>query len=186
MLATCDDSLKGKRDRALLLFAWASGGRRRSEVAAADMKFLKRLAPGAFSYELAFSKSNQSGIDRPDNHKPVGLSRIGVLCIGARGAASFKGESFPRTRVLARALAMELHDWILKTARQELLAAAGLTDADLELLRHEAAGHTSKSIGSTMNSEAKTINRHFQRVNAKLNAPDRPTATRIARHYGLV
>src|SRR5665647_2077318 len=26
ILATCDDSLRGKRDRALLLFAWASGG----------------------------------------------------------------------------------------------------------------------------------------------------------------
>ena len=71
MLATCDDSLKGKRDSALLIFAWASGGRRRSEVAAADMKFLKRLAPGEFSYELAFSKTNQSGVDRPENHKPV-------------------------------------------------------------------------------------------------------------------
>lgn len=78
LLATCDDSLKGKRDRALLLFAWASGGRRRSEVAAADMKFLKRLAPGKFSYELAVSKTNQSGVDRPENHKPV---------FGAAGAA---------------------------------------------------------------------------------------------------
>ena len=29
LLDTCDDSLRGKRDRALLLFAWASGGRRR-------------------------------------------------------------------------------------------------------------------------------------------------------------
>jgi integrase len=35
MLATCDDSLAGVRDRALLHFAWGSGGRRRSEVAAA-------------------------------------------------------------------------------------------------------------------------------------------------------
>jgi len=71
LLATCDDSLRGKRDRALLLFAWASGGRRRSEVAAADMKFLKKLGPGQFSYELAYSKTNQSGADRPENHKPV-------------------------------------------------------------------------------------------------------------------
>ncbi|RII99553.1 hypothetical protein DXK93_30090 [Achromobacter sp. K91] len=30
LLATCDDSLIGLRDRALLLFGWASGGRRRS------------------------------------------------------------------------------------------------------------------------------------------------------------
>ena len=51
LIATCDDSLRGKRDRALLLFAWASGGRRRSEVASADMKFLQRLASGKFHYE---------------------------------------------------------------------------------------------------------------------------------------
>lgn len=78
LLATCDESLKGKRDRALLLFAWASGGRRRSEVADADMKFLKRLAPGEFSYNLSYSKTNQVGIDRSENHKPV---------LGVAGAA---------------------------------------------------------------------------------------------------
>src|SRR5258708_6806480 len=38
LLQTCDDSLRGRRDRALLLFAWSSGGRRRSEVAGADMR----------------------------------------------------------------------------------------------------------------------------------------------------
>ena len=38
LLETCDDSLRGKRDRALLLFAWASGGRRRSEVASASLQ----------------------------------------------------------------------------------------------------------------------------------------------------
>lgn len=36
MLATCDETLEGLRDRALLCFGFASGGRRRSEVAAAD------------------------------------------------------------------------------------------------------------------------------------------------------
>jgi integrase len=71
LLDTCDGSLRGKRDRALLLFAWASGGRRRSEVASADMKFLQRLAPGKFHYELVHSKTNQSGLDRHENVKPV-------------------------------------------------------------------------------------------------------------------
>ena len=71
LLATCDGSLRGKRDRALLLFAWASGGRRRSEVASADVKFLRRLAPGKFQYELVHSKTNQSGLDRQENIKPV-------------------------------------------------------------------------------------------------------------------
>ncbi|PZQ96081.1 MAG: integrase [Cereibacter sphaeroides] len=34
LLATCDDSMRGIRDRAMLMLAFASGGRRRSEVAA--------------------------------------------------------------------------------------------------------------------------------------------------------
>ena len=38
LLDTCDDSLRGLRDRALLLFAWASGGRRRSEVVRATIE----------------------------------------------------------------------------------------------------------------------------------------------------
>lgn len=71
LLATCDDSLRGRRDRALLLFAWASGGRRRSEVARADLAQLRRLGPGEYVYTLAHSKTNQAGLDRPENHKPV-------------------------------------------------------------------------------------------------------------------
>ncbi len=70
ILATCDDSLRGKRDSALLLFAWASGGRRRSEVTSADMQFLKPI-PQGFVYNLAYSKTNQAGVDLPENNKPL-------------------------------------------------------------------------------------------------------------------
>jgi len=78
LLDTCDDSLRGKRDRALLLFAWSSGGRRRSEVAQAEMRHLRKVAPKEFIFTLVHSKTNQSGADTPDNHKPV---------LGAAGAA---------------------------------------------------------------------------------------------------
>ncbi|MBB1633166.1 integrase [Cupriavidus sp. UME77] len=78
LLETCDESLIGLRDRALLLFAWSSGGRRRSEVAGATLANLRRLAPGEFVYQLGWSKTNQAGADLPDNAKPV---------IGAAGAA---------------------------------------------------------------------------------------------------
>jgi len=70
ILATCNDTLQGKRDRALLLFAWSSGGRRRSEVSGADMKFLRKI-PQGFVYTLAYSKTNQSGMQRPENEKPL-------------------------------------------------------------------------------------------------------------------
>lgn len=73
MLATCDDSLEGVRDRALLLFAWASGGRRRSEVSAATMDQLRKMSDETYLFRLDRSKTNQtgnhSGTMRPD--KPL-------------------------------------------------------------------------------------------------------------------
>ena len=71
VLATCDDSLKGRRDRALLLFAWATGGRRRSEVAAATLENLQRVDGEAFVYTLTHSKTNQRGDLRPEDVKPL-------------------------------------------------------------------------------------------------------------------
>lgn len=71
-LATCDDSLEGIRDRALLCFGFASGGRRRSEIAAADLRDLRRIGPQAYIYRLEHSKTQQGGVmagSTPD--KPV-------------------------------------------------------------------------------------------------------------------
>ena len=61
LLATCKGDLRGVRDRALLTFAWASGGRRRSEVANARMENLERAGDGGYLYRLAHSKTDQSG-----------------------------------------------------------------------------------------------------------------------------
>ena len=72
MVATCDDTLEGLRDRALLYFAFASGGRRRSEVAAADLSDLRRIEGSQFVYRLEHSKTQQAGptaTSTPD--KPV-------------------------------------------------------------------------------------------------------------------
>lgn len=71
LLATCDESLKGKRDRALLLFGWATGGRRRSEIASATLENLQRIDADSFVYTLSHSKTNQSGSLRPEDVKPL-------------------------------------------------------------------------------------------------------------------
>jgi integrase len=81
MLATCDDSLEGVRDRALLLFAWASGGRRRSEVSAATMDQLRKIDDETYMFRLDHSKTNQAGSHggtmRPD--KPIrGVAAIAI------------------------------------------------------------------------------------------------------------
>ncbi|TAL84096.1 MAG: site-specific integrase [Rhodanobacter sp.] len=72
MLATCDESLEGLRDRALLCFGFASGGRRRSEIAAADLRDLRRIGPQGYIYRLEHSKTQQAGVtasSTPD--KPI-------------------------------------------------------------------------------------------------------------------
>jgi len=72
MLATCDDSLEGRRDRALLCFGFASGGRRRSEIAAADLRDLRKVGEDGYIYRLEYSKTQQAGVtvdSTPD--KPI-------------------------------------------------------------------------------------------------------------------
>lgn len=61
MLATCDDSLVGKRDRALLLFGWSSGGRRRSEIAAAEVRDLEWMGADTAIFRMRRSKTGDSG-----------------------------------------------------------------------------------------------------------------------------
>ncbi|CAM4261249.1 site-specific integrase [Comamonas aquatilis] len=98
LLTTCDDSLRGLRDRALLLFAWASGGRRRSEVAGADMRYLRSVGPEDFIYTLVHSKTNQSGADAPENHKPVTGRAAQALRDWLQAAQINEGPIFRRIR----------------------------------------------------------------------------------------
>jgi len=64
ILATCDDSMEGIRDRAMLLFGWP---RRRSEIAAARLDRLRRNAASGESgsvtylYELTGGKTQDAG-----------------------------------------------------------------------------------------------------------------------------
>ena len=72
MLATCTDGLAGLRDRALLLFAFASGGRRRSEVAAAAFENLTSIGDGNYLFRLSRSKTDQAGTEQnPSALKPL-------------------------------------------------------------------------------------------------------------------
>lgn len=98
LLATCDDSLRGQRDRALLLFAWSSGGRRRSEVALADMRHLRSVGPQEYIYTLVHSKTNQSGQDAPENHKPVTGRAAQALRVWLQAAGITEGALFRRIR----------------------------------------------------------------------------------------
>ncbi|WP_426788011.1 site-specific integrase [Xanthomonas campestris] len=97
MLATCDDSLEGLRDRALLCFGFASGGRRRSEIASADMRDLRKVGEDGYIYRLEYSKTQQAGVkadSTPD--KPILGRSAEALSAWLEAAGIDKGTIFRR------------------------------------------------------------------------------------------
>jgi len=97
MLATCDDSLEGLRDRALLCFGFASGGRRRSEIAAADMRDLRKVGEDSYIYRLEYSKTQQAGVtadSSPD--KPILGRSADALTAWLEAAGIHEGAIFRR------------------------------------------------------------------------------------------
>ena len=98
LLATCDDSLRGVRDRALLLFAWASGGRRRSEVTMATLDNVSRVGERAYVFTLDRSKTNQSGSSGRDKDKPIVGQAADALTQWLARSAIGSGAVFRRIR----------------------------------------------------------------------------------------
>lgn len=96
MLGTCDDSLEGLRDRALLCFGFASGGRRRSEIAAADLRDLRKTGDEAYIYRLEFSKTQQAGVtmdstpDKPILGRSAQALSVWLEASGIREGAIFR------------------------------------------------------------------------------------------------
>ncbi|ODU97049.1 MAG: hypothetical protein ABT20_18770 [Rubrivivax sp. SCN 70-15] len=119
-------------------------------------------------------------------HSGAGHSRISLLCLGSTQPGFFEGEGFGRFRLGARLIAAELHEWWLARIRRELIVRARITQADLELLRHEHQGHSSKRIAAELQVSKSSINSRFQRMNMKLGVPNRRLAARLAVECGLL
>jgi integrase len=99
MLATCTDGLAGIRDRALLLFAFASGGRRRSEVAAAVIENLTKVDDETYVYRLTRSKTDQAGTEHSgDASKPVVGVAAQALGAWLQATGASEGAIFRRIR----------------------------------------------------------------------------------------
>jgi DNA-binding CsgD family transcriptional regulator len=114
------------------------------------------------------------------------LSRLGVLCLGSSVPGYFEAEGYLELKVVARSVAMELHEWWLARIRDDWRATTGITDADLALLAHERQGHGSKAIARALGTSIVSINSRFQRIRAKLGVASRRAAAQRAAQYGLI
>lgn len=135
--------------------------------------------------ELARSYGFSSGLIVPAP-SATSLSRVGVLCLGSSREGYFEAGGLGPLRIAARALAMELHDWWIGRIKGELLANAGLSEEDLELLRRERRGLGTKAIAAALNTTTGAVDSRFQRLNQKLGVPSRRAAATLAAEYGLV
>ena len=98
MIASCDESLRGSRDKALLLVGFASGGRRRGELVNIQVSDLQKIEEGYY-LTLCQTKTDQAG--KGHTVPIVGLAanalttwlvqsgiREGALFRGVRGKAT--------------------------------------------------------------------------------------------------
>ena len=114
------------------------------------------------------------------------LTRIGVLCLGSWQEGFFEDEGYATLKVASRSLAMELHEWWVAQVKRELIGNARISSEDLELLRLERLGKSTKQIAAVLGTSPGSINSRFQRVNEKLGVPNRRSAAILACEYGLI
>ena len=62
----------------------------------------------------------------------------------------------------------------------------GLTDREIEVLRHAARGLTNKQIGEVLFISGRTVQGHLQNIYQKLGVSSRTEATTVALKYGFI
>ena len=110
----------------------------------------------------------------------------GMLCLGSSRAGYFERDGFVAFKVLARAIAMELHEWWLSRMAGELICQTGLTDADMTLLKLESQGCTTKVIARQLGLSTAQVDYRFGRINGRLGVPNRTVASRLVASLGLL
>ncbi|MFJ4588489.1 site-specific integrase [Pseudomonas moraviensis] len=93
LLATCDDGMRGIRDRALLLLTWSGGGRRRSEVVGLQVGDVRRLDADTWVYALGTTKTDTGGVRR---EKPLRGAAAAALAAWLTAAPAESGPLFRR------------------------------------------------------------------------------------------
>ncbi|VVP87778.1 Tyrosine recombinase XerC [Pseudomonas fluorescens] len=141
LLATCDDGVRGVRDRALLLLAWSGSGRRRSEVVGLQIGDVRRLDADTWLYALGATKTDTSGVRREKPLRGPAAAALAAWLIAAPAESGplfrrlYKGNTVGRTALSADQVARIVQrraelanlegDWAAHSLRSGFVTEAG-------------------------------------------------------------
>lgn len=116
-------------------------------------------------------------------HGASGSGRFSLLCLGSPTLRYFEEVAPGAVRLLAEALAAEMHKWWMAETRQRLQTVTGLKDCDLKLLELELEGLGTKQIARALGLSCSSVDSRFQRINVKMGcASRRASALRASLH----
>lgn len=115
-----------------------------------------------------------------------GLPRIGVLYLGSSRPPEEVEPGLREQRIALRGLAFELFEWWIAKRQAEVLSRVQIDRMDLELLRYEAKGFTSKATAQLLGLSPAQINRRFLNINRRLGVHNRREAAQKASELGLL
>ena len=179
LLATCDDGVRGLRDRALLLLTWSGGGRRRSEVVGLQVGDVRQLDADTWLYALGATKTDTGGVRR---EKPLrGPAAVALVAwLTAAPASSgplfrrlYKGNRVGTTALSADQVARIVQrrakmaglegDWAAHSLRSGFVTEAGRQGVPLgevmAMTEHRSVGTVMGyfQAGTLLNSKATTL-----------------------------
>jgi len=168
MIATCDDSLHGKRDRAILLVGFASGGRRRSELANLRVEDLVKVK-GGYVITVRASKTDQSGVGHevPILGEAATALKNWLLASGLRSGPLFRGIS-PNNRVSDSICGRTINRIVKHRVELIGLDAANFGAHSLRAGFITEAGRRGKTLGDAMalsgHKDSKVAGKYYRRA----------------------
>lgn len=153
-----------------------SGSDRQVQVSEASDAAAIELAQ-RFGFRSCFIVPTPTGND---------LDRLGMLWLGSHHPNDFEGSEAGIVRTLARALAGELHDWMLHYLHQRFVETARLETTDIRLLALERKGLQTKEIATLTGLSRASVDSRFHRINTRLHCSSRRASALRALAYGLL
>lgn len=128
--------------------------------------------------EAASKNGFRSGIVVPVHTSTT--ERMGVLYIGSDDSQAVGEKRLTAQRLYFRALAMELLDWSIRTAKREVLEAYGITEMDLRVVSYLKSGFTAEDIARELDVSIQTVYGNYKKIKDKLGVSHISEAVKFA------